>query len=86
MVLQGKRSPFTNAAWVKIRTPSHLCTELVGSVLRSERAFFFSFFKGFRFFRLLEQSDIVIIIEILEACTYTRKRKVFISIAIATFD
>ena len=51
---------------------------------RSERAFFF--FKGFRFFRLLEQSDIVIIIEILEACTYKRKRKVFIIIAITTFD
>ena len=41
MVQWRKRSPSTNVARVRFRTPSHICTELVDYTIRTER---FSFF------------------------------------------
>ena len=43
MVQWRKRSPSTNVARVRFRTPSHICTELVDYTIRTERfSFFFS--------------------------------------------
>ena len=39
MVQQRKRPPSTIVAWVRFRTPSHICTELVDSIIRIESFF-----------------------------------------------
>ena len=58
------------------RIRGDICTELVGSFLRSGRFFF----QSLGFSRFMEQSGVIIIIEILNACT--GKRKIFIIIVV----